>query len=80
MKRSAEWKNPISKHRIVKVVTYHLKTGQVCKVERDNYGLNLLWKYMQPLKYYILKLQIKSVKLRETELKANSNKWSIEKK
>ena len=79
LKKSADWKNPKIQQRSLKIVTYYLKNGQTVKIKRDNFNQNFIWKYVQPLKYYFICLKIKSVKLREIQLRSISNKWSIEK-
>jgi hypothetical protein len=80
LKKSADWKNPRSVQKNVKLVTYFLKKGGTVKIERENFNQNFLWKYVRPLKYYFLKMKIRTIKLKEIELRLISNKWQIEKK
>jgi len=79
-KKLAQWKNPKSKIQLTKIVSYFLKNGSVVKVQRENFNLNIFWKYVQPLKYYFLRMRVKSNQMREVQLRSISNKWQIERK
>ncbi len=80
LKKSADWKNPKPQKKLVKIVSYFLKNGDIVKIERENSRQNFIWKFVKPQKYYFLKMKIKSQKLKEQELRKIANKWQIETK
>jgi len=80
LKSSANWKNPKTFNKNFRIITYFLKKGSSVIIERKNFNQNILWKFMKPLKYYFLRMRIRSTKLKEIEMRSISNKWHIERK